>query len=308
MALPDSRRILLSMRNFWYVRIFESVVRTLAERGHRIHILTGHDPDPTGEWTPAAEALVAASPNITLGYSRRSIDDAWLDLRIMLRLGSDYLRFLRPQYDAAPILASRARARVPELLRRLAEYGGPGHDAFRSLLRAALRAAERAIPTDPELDAAVAEHDPDEVLVAPLIDLGSYQHDVVRAGRRRGIPTAVCVGSWDHLSSKALIRDLPDVVYVWNDTQKQEAVTMHGVPPERVTITGAQCFDAWFDRARRSRATSSVGRSGSTPHARTFCTSARRCSKAARRRPSLSGGGSRLSVHPETSRCGRQAS
>jgi hypothetical protein len=37
-------------------------------------------------------------------------------------------------------------------------------------------------------------------------------------------------------------------VFVWNATQKHEAVTMHAVPPERVTITGAQCFDHWFDR------------------------------------------------------------
>ena len=51
MDRPEPRRVLLSMRNFWYVRIFESVVRTLAARGHQIHLLVGHDPDPTGHWT-----------------------------------------------------------------------------------------------------------------------------------------------------------------------------------------------------------------------------------------------------------------
>jgi hypothetical protein len=98
------------------------------------------------------------------------------------------------------------------------------------------------------METAVITQRPDVVLVTPLIDLGSYQHDVVKASRRLGIPTAVCVGSWDHLSSKALIREQPDQLFVWNATQKHEAVTMHGVPPERITLTGAQCFDHWFDR------------------------------------------------------------
>jgi hypothetical protein len=248
MARPERLRILLSMRNFWYVRIFESVVRTLAARGHQIHLLIGHDPDPTGQWTPSAEALVAASPNITTEFAHRSIGDEWLDLRLMLRLGSDYVRFVMPEYVSAPILRERARDRVPELIRKLADYEGPGHRLVRSAMKKTLRAAERAVPPAPELESAVAEHRPDVTLVTPLIDLGSYQHDVVRVSRSRGIPTGVCVGSWDHLSSKALIREQPDDVFVWNETQKHEAVTMHGVEPQRVTVTGAQCFDQWFDR------------------------------------------------------------
>jgi hypothetical protein len=116
------------------------------------------------------------------------------------------------------------------------------------LLKKGLWAAERAVPPAPELEAAVVTYQPDMTLVTPLIDLGSYQHDVVRISRGRAIPIGVCIGSWDHLSSKALIREQPDEVFVWNETQKHEAVTMHGVQPQRVTVTGAQCFDHWFDR------------------------------------------------------------
>jgi hypothetical protein len=86
------------------------------------------------------------------------------------------------------------------------------------------------------------------VLVTPMLTLGSEQIDVVRTARRLGVPTGLCVGSWDHLSSKALIRQWPDRVFVWNETQKTEAVSLHRVPPERVVVTGAQCFDQWFDR------------------------------------------------------------
>jgi hypothetical protein len=87
------------------------------------------------------------------------------------------------------------------------------------------------------------------VVITPLVGVvASSQLDLLRSVRARRIPSAVCVWSWDHLSSKAVIRDAPDRLFVWNDVQKREAVHMHAVPPERVVITGAQCFDRWFDR------------------------------------------------------------
>jgi hypothetical protein len=232
------------MRNFWYVRIFEPVIRALAVRGHSIHILAEHDPNPVPQWTAAAMALAGECPNVTIGYARRSINDEWLDLRVMVRLGRDYLRFLRPQYASTPILAERARARVPAAIVGLAERGA----MMRTTVDGVLRTAERAIPEDPEIAAAVAAERPDVVLVTPLLDLGSDQHDVVRTARRLGVPTALCVGSWDHLSSKALIREAPDRVFVWNATQKREAIDLHHVPRDRVVVTGAQCFDQWFGR------------------------------------------------------------
>ena len=33
------------------------------------------------------------------------------------------------------------------------------------------------------------------------------------------------------------------------ESQRDEAQRFHGVPPRRVLVTGAQCFDKWFDRA-----------------------------------------------------------
>ena len=119
-----------------------------------------------------------------------------------------------------------------------------------------LRWLERSTPDDPALRAYIDAHSPDVVLITPLIALGSSQIDYLRAARSLGIPTALCVWSWDHLSSKALIRELPDRVFVWNDTQRREARKLHGVPSSQIVVTGAQCFDKWFDRQpSRDRAT-----------------------------------------------------
>jgi hypothetical protein len=68
----------------------------------------------------------------------------------------------------------------------------------------------------------------------------------VKSARKLGIRSALCVASWDNLTSKGLIRVVPDHVIVWNEAQAAEARTLHGVPADRITVTGAQTFDRWF--------------------------------------------------------------
>ena len=99
-------------------------------------------------------------------------------------------------------------------------------------------------------------HAPDVILITPLIDFGSYQTDYVKSAHRLGIPIAFLPFSWDNLTNRGLVRIAPDRVLVWNEHQKQEAVTYHDVPPERVIV----------DRARRASTTSS--RCVRRPHAR----------------------------------------
>jgi hypothetical protein len=80
----------------------------------------------------------------------------------------------------------------------------------RALLTRSLRALERGLPRNPELEAFVAAHQPDAVLITPLVDIGSRQLDHLRAAKALGMPHHPAGGSWDHLSSKALLRLMPD--------------------------------------------------------------------------------------------------
>ena len=73
-------------------------------------------------------------------------------------------------------------------------------------------------------------HAPDVVVLTALTYSRSQQLDVLKAARALGLPVAAAIMSWDHLSSKALIHVQPDQVIVWNDVQRDEAVSMHGVP------------------------------------------------------------------------------
>ena len=240
-------KILFFGRHFTYFRNFELVLSGLAERGHQIHLAADRD-DYIGGLT-LVQTLAATYPNlITFGDAppRASDDDAWVASH--LRLGLDYLRYQHRIFDRALTLRERSRDRTPAIFVTLGRAVRGLGEPVRRLLVALVRKLERYVPEDPAIREFIASHRPDAVLITPLINLGSSQIEYQRAARGLGIPNALCVWSWDHLSSKALIRDWPDRVFVWNDVQRQEALTLHGVPADRVVVTGAQCFDQWFNR------------------------------------------------------------
>lgn len=237
-------RVLFSMRHLGSFRLYESVLRRLAANGHEIRILANRR-DSLG-WGDTPAVLLPDVPQIQWNWEETH-PTAWLEFATAVRIWQDYLRYFEPTYQATPRLRSRAAERVPALLRWVT-HSCLSAPAARRAFAGVLRTVERALPYQAALDTLVELHRPDLVMLTPLLHLGSPQIELLRSARARGVKTALCVGSWDHLSSKALIRDMPHRVLVWNETQKDEAVRLHGVPPERVVVTGAQCYDQWFGR------------------------------------------------------------
>lgn len=234
------------MRHLGSFRMYEPVVREMAARGHHVHLALGRA-EALG-WKTALETLLVDCPTVTWGWMSPPASAFWSEVAKTIRLWADYLRYFQPQYDSTPKLKSRAEERVPPRLVWLSTRPVFQKPRNRQRLLTILRTIERALPPVPEIERQLLEVRPDVVLITPLVYLGSSQFEILRAALALGLRTAFCVGSWDHLSSKALIRDMPHRVLVWNETQKQEAVLLHGVPPDRVVVTGAQCYDQWFGR------------------------------------------------------------
>ena len=234
-------KLLFVARHFTYFRNFDSVVRLMAERGHQVHLVAEREEALGGR--ELVDRLAASSPLITVGYVPPRADPRWFSIATVIRRSLDYLTYASSFYDAAPKIRERAWERTPQLAVTLSRVPG------RSLMARVLGAMDRSIPTDAAIGAFIDDQRPDLVLLSPLIELGSPQLDLLRTARRRGLRTAVAVWSWDHLTSKARLREWPDRLLVWNDTQRDEATSLHHVPAERVVVTGAQCFDQWFDRA-----------------------------------------------------------
>jgi hypothetical protein len=247
-------RILFAALHNGYYRNLDSVVEELARRGHEIHLGAEREDSAFGG-QPIIDRLTSTYTNITRGpIAVRDADSLFLPARI--RFAIDYLRYLEPAYTPSSGLWVRARERTPAGMLRLAESPLLAWRPIRRLVSRVLDAIDRTVPPSPDIERFLDERRPDLIVMTPLIGLvASSQLDLLRSALRRRIPIGVMVWSWDHLSSKALIRDTPDALFVWNAAQKREAIDLHGVPEARIVVTGAQCYDRWFDRVpRRSRA------------------------------------------------------
>jgi hypothetical protein len=240
-------KLLFFARHWSYLRNFESAVEELAVRGHHVHMVVDVEEALGGR--QMMERLVARYPGqLSMGNAPGRALGGWSELARRLRHALDYLRFLEPRYAETPHLANRARARAPRALLMLLARPYFQTDRGRAALSRVLRRLERALPRSRELERFVTAQQPDAVMITPLVDIGSRQMDHLRSAKALGVRTVLPVGSWDHLSSKALLRLMPDALLVWNEVQRREAIDMHGVPADRVVVTGAQCYDQWWDR------------------------------------------------------------
>jgi hypothetical protein len=272
-------KVLFVMLQPGFIRYVDGGLRELAAAGHDVHVAFEINRGKLGE-DETARRLAASSPRITCGpaperaesvraFLARSDRDAlrsggsagapssaqaWESLATTVRLAQDYLRFFDPAFAGAGALRARAEKRLPRvharLVRAVARLGRPARMAAARVLAL----VEQMIPIPEDIERFVREQAPDVLAVAPLVELGSQQVDYVKAARRLGVPSVLPVASWDNLTSKGLMRVVPDHVLVWNEAQKREAAELHGVPPARVAVTGAVPFDRWFDAApTRSR-------------------------------------------------------
>ena len=254
-------RILFFVDRPGVLRQFASLVTELAARGHDVHLALRSEPDEDQQ--PQVERLVGASPHVTSGPApARDQRDGWRPVAWAVRAIGDLARYAQPRYANAPMLRARVTGKVVRRFERATELEPIGR---RLGLRLARRLAagdsqladsvirmiarlERAIPSSPAIDRYVREQQPDVVLATSVVKLASPQVEFLKSARALCIPAATLVASWDNLTNKGLLKWQPEQVFVWNEIQRREAIELHGLPPDRVTATGAGLFDTWFDR------------------------------------------------------------
>jgi hypothetical protein len=239
-------KILFFAAHYAYYRNFESVIVSLAERGHQVHLSADERESLGGQ--ALVERLAARWPSVTFGFAPSLDDEPWFLLARKLRTASDYIRFHDEEFAGFKKTRLTLRDRIPRAILSAMDAGAGRSRLARHALASTLRLSERLMPISQASLDFITEQNPDVVLITSMTAWRLPQIDHLRAARALGRRTGVCVFSWDHLSSKALLRQVPDRVLLWNETQKQEAIRWHGMPADRVIVTGAQCYDQWFSR------------------------------------------------------------
>jgi hypothetical protein len=229
-----------------YLRNFEAGVAALLDRGHRVTLAVD---EVLAESQPIVHRLERRGGlQITTVAGFERAPGAAFGSR--LRSALDYWRYLEPSFSEADAARKRARRSAPWFAVGLETSPA----AVRTAVTAGVRHVERRLPLPDALLAFLRDCAPDVVLVTPLIYFESTQVNWVRAARRLGIPTAFAVHSWDNLTTKGTLHEMPDQVLLWNDAQRDEAVAFHGVAATRCVVTGATAFDHWFGlKPTRSR-------------------------------------------------------
>jgi hypothetical protein len=235
-------RLLLFMRQENDVRYFEPSLEVMAERGDHLHVVFPNQKQLPREGSFLDE-LAGRHPRVTYRAAPAAgSGDPWPIWGRELSAGLRYLFFRGPRFADSPKLRDRGARKGPRSLVQLAGRRPWRTPAGTRALTRILAGLERLTPPRPEVVELVRDFRPD--LVAAVAHPRAT--DYVRAAKRLGIPTGLLVASWDNLTTKGLIHELPDFLTVWNEGQKREAVELHRVPPERVFVTGAQTFDHWF--------------------------------------------------------------
>lgn len=230
---------------------FRSTCAALLERGHTVTLAVQEGRDERVRELAAG----LEGPRFQVVIPPLTRPDAWADSAPLLRSLADCLHYQQPALHDATKLQARTLEKLQEEL-RLGVDAAAASAALRDVpptqiqaLRQLVDLAERALPVDPLLEAFLREQAPDVLLVSPLVHFGSAQADLVAAARRVGLPVGMLLFSWDNLSTKGRIHQAPDVLFVWNERQREEAGRLHGFPAGRVVVVGAPRFDAFFGLA-----------------------------------------------------------
>lgn len=254
-------RILFSLLHAGYLRHYDEPIRILANRGHLVHIAVSRWEKDRGD-DGLLRALAASCPTVTysLTPARRYLD-GWRRTAWMVRALMDLSRYGHPRFADPSALRARVRKKImlrvggrrfdpfnEWLMTRFIDRLGTSRDVETTQRHVRFFARlEAAIPVSRRVKRLLLDVRPDVVLASPVVEIASEQVEILKSARALGIPSGVCIASWDNLTNKGLIRVLPDRVIVWNEWQRQELAEFHDIPADRGIITGAQKFDKWFE-------------------------------------------------------------
>ena len=196
------------------------------------------DPAFTREFAHPRVGFETLAPHAPAGFEGRLF--GVLQARYLQICKTDTLRIRGPKEFPG---ATRYRA-AKRLLGRILAPGGRRGDWYGAVDR---------LVTDAGTAPLFERHQPTLVATASP-GLIFSEIPILRTARRLSIPSIAVDLSWDNLTNKFFPARQVDRLVLWNASMRDEACTLHGYPPDRVTVAGVPQFDSYFRGPRSSRA------------------------------------------------------
>ncbi|MBI2055292.1 MAG: CDP-glycerol glycerophosphotransferase family protein [Candidatus Sungbacteria bacterium] len=121
----------------------------------------------------------------------------------------------------------------------------------RPSVRKLLRSLDHYLISDPGFSPLFLRYRPDVVFLAHLFD--DVEVAMLREARRRGVPTVGYINSWDKVTARSSLRLLPDVLLVFNEIVRAEAVKYADMPAGLVIPAGIPQYDQYINDQPSSR-------------------------------------------------------
>jgi hypothetical protein len=232
----------------YYLRYVVTALDALVERGHHLLFATSEKKAKSMK----IPRSLADHPSVSRALYPFARDDALEPAQRLIRALRDAARYETPALRGAHHNRDRAYRKLQETL--TAEgisypVEPPRHEidpSDRAALDTVLAALDRLIPPSRPMVEFLTGQDLDAAVAITRVNFGGNEVGLVRAAQASGIPVGLIVWSWDNLSSKSLVHEPPDRLFVWNEVQAREAVELHGLDPATIEVTGAPRFDEFF--------------------------------------------------------------
>ena len=225
-------------------RHLEGLLAELRCRGHEVVVVTTVDDGRAHPNVDGRALLVAASADAGLTVEDWCIGGLKKGSAVLREL-MNYSTFFRPGHPSIA-LQERWKKYLPQRLWRWVGSPWVGRLLASTPAWRLFRLLEALTPPAAPVLEWLQARGADCVVACPFILPYALEVEYVKAAKILGLPSLVAVQSWDNLSTKGTFAVLPDRLLLWNDALRAEAITLHDVPDERITVTGSPTFDYWF--------------------------------------------------------------
>lgn len=227
--------------------LHQPLLRALAERGHRLSIVLT---PRSGLPLEAYDRVRCDVPGVDIRPPLIPRDDllaAWSRTLAGIASLGGMTRFRQDGQVTPSWLAAYATAVLPASIGRVGSVMVrlPWASAW---FRRTARALIRWLPAPQAASDVLRERQPDVVVVIPdddavlAFESAATQRDLVRAATSLRIPVVAGAGATELGTHSAITSSSVDVMWVWNDQQRQMAVA-DGVADQRLVVTGALPLD-----------------------------------------------------------------